>query len=190
MRRAAHVREHPDHEQSRRAEQDPGDDLHSAAEIARTAMDNTLSMASSGQTQRRYAAYGTRAIARPPITTADVGTTRLMTPQAVWYEVTTSAADTPRKPASGTMIGIASVASPAVDGITNGSGRKSRNMMIRATPSRSPAPATKLDVSSPSPIRPTIPIMIANRRNDAVISGNHHHHVGNGMPMSSHGTTP
>jgi hypothetical protein len=33
-------------------------------------------------------------------------------------------------------------------------------------------------------------MMIAKSRNDAVISGNHHHQVGNGMPMSSHGTTP
>ena len=62
--------------------------------------------------------------------------------------------------------------------------------MISATPRRSRAPSTKLVVSAPSPIRPISPMMIANSRKEAVISGNHHHQVGNGIPMSSHGTTP
>ena len=33
-------------------------------------------------------------------------------------------------------------------------------------------------------------ITIANSRNDAVISGNHHQSVGSGTPRSSHGITP
>ena len=60
--------------------------------------------------------------------------------------------------------------------------------MINATPSRSPAPTTKVEVSSPSFIRPISPITIENSRNDAVISGNHHHSVGSGSrgpPMGS-----
>ena len=62
--------------------------------------------------------------------------------------------------------------------------------MISATPSRSRAPSTNESVSCPSLIRPMRPIRIANSRNDAVISGNHHHRVGSPMPMSSHGMTP
>ena len=62
--------------------------------------------------------------------------------------------------------------------------------MIRATPSRSRAPSTKVAVSSPSGIRATTPMRMANSRNEAVISGNHHHRVGMGMPRSSHGMTP
>ena len=34
------------------------------------------------------------------------------------------------------------------------------------------------------------PMMMLNRRNEAVISGNHHHRVGTPMPRSSHGMTP
>ncbi len=62
--------------------------------------------------------------------------------------------------------------------------------MINATPSRSRAPSTKVEVISPSPILPTIPMRIVKSRNDAVISGNHHHSVGIPMPRSSHGMTP
>ena len=62
--------------------------------------------------------------------------------------------------------------------------------MIRATPRRSRAPSTKVVVSSPSFILPTTPMMMAKNRNDAVISGNHHHRVGSPMPRSSHGMTP
>ena len=32
--------------------------------------------------------------------------------------------------------------------------------------------------------------MMENRRNEAVISGNHHHSVGSPTPRSSHGITP
>ena len=52
------------------------------------------------------------------------------------------------------------------------------------------APSTKLVVRALSPIRPISPMMIAKRRKEAVISGNHHHQVGNGIPRSSHGMTP
>ena len=62
--------------------------------------------------------------------------------------------------------------------------------MISATPSRSRAPSTKVLVSTPSFMPPTIPIRMANSRNDAVISGNHHHSVVMWIPMSSHGMTP
>ena len=62
--------------------------------------------------------------------------------------------------------------------------------MMSATPSRSRAPSTKVEVSSPSFIRPTMPMRMAKSRNDAVISGNHHHSVGSPMPRSSHGMTP
>ena len=62
--------------------------------------------------------------------------------------------------------------------------------MIRATPTRSLAPSTNVVVSSPSFILPTTPMRMANSRNDAVISGNHHHSVGSPMPRSSHGMTP
>ncbi len=36
----------------------------------------------------------------------------------------------------------------------------------------------------------TMPMTMAKNRNDAVISGNHHHNVGSPMPRSSHGITP
>ena len=62
--------------------------------------------------------------------------------------------------------------------------------MISATPSRSRAPSTNVDVNGPSPIRATAPMRIAKNRNEAVISGNHHHRVGSPMPRSSHGMTP
>jgi hypothetical protein len=42
------------------------------------------SMASSGHTHRKYRPYGTRAIARPPMTTADVGMNRFISPLALW----------------------------------------------------------------------------------------------------------
>ena len=54
--------------------------------------------------------------------------------------------------------------------------------MISATPSRSRAPSTNAFVSSSSRIRPMTPMMMLNRMNDAVISGNHHHSVGRPMP--------
>ena len=62
--------------------------------------------------------------------------------------------------------------------------------MISATPSRSRAPSTNVDVKSPSDIRATTAMRIENSRNEAVISGNHHHSVGSPMPRSSHGMTP
>ena len=62
--------------------------------------------------------------------------------------------------------------------------------MMSATPSRSRVPSTNVDVKSVSDIRATTPMRIANSRNDAVISGNHHHSVGSPMPRSSHGMTP
>ena len=49
--------------------------------------------------------------------------------------------------------------------------------MMSATPSRSRAPSTNVEVSSPSFIPPMSPMMMAKSRNDAVISGNHHHSV-------------
>ena len=54
--------------------------------------------------------------------------------------------------------------------------------MISATPRRSSAPSTNVVVSSPSFIPPMTPMMMAKSRNDAVISGNHHHSVGTPMP--------
>ena len=62
--------------------------------------------------------------------------------------------------------------------------------MMSATPSRSRAPSTKVEVKLDSDIRPTTPIRIAKSRNEAVISGNHHHRVGIARPRSSHGMTP
>ena len=62
--------------------------------------------------------------------------------------------------------------------------------MIRATPSRSRAPATNASVSSSSLSRPISPMMTDIKMKRAVISGNHHHSVGSPMPMSSHGMTP
>src|SRR5215471_17958686 len=62
--------------------------------------------------------------------------------------------------------------------------------MMSATPTRSLAPSTNVEVSSPSFMCPTMPMRIENSRNDAVISGNHHHSVGSPMPRSSHGMTP
>ena len=62
--------------------------------------------------------------------------------------------------------------------------------MMSATPRRSRAPSTNVDVKLVSDIRLTSPMRIANSRNDAVISGNHHHRVGRPMPRSSHGMTP
>ena len=50
---------------------------------------------------------------------------RFIRPEALWYAVTTSSSGTSTKPASGAMIGIATVASPDDDGIRNDSGRKS-----------------------------------------------------------------
>ena len=69
--------------------------------------------------------YGTRAMASPPITTAEVGMKRFMIPEALWNAVTTSSAGTSAKSASGLMIGIATVARPDEDGIRNDSGRNS-----------------------------------------------------------------
>ncbi len=62
--------------------------------------------------------------------------------------------------------------------------------MMSATPSRSRAPSTNVDVKPASGIRPTTPMRIAKNRNEAVISGNHHHRVGSPTPRSSHGMTP
>ena len=62
--------------------------------------------------------------------------------------------------------------------------------MMSATPSRSRAPATNVVVRLASLIRATTPMMIENSRNDAVISGNHHHHVGSPIPRSDQGITP
>ena len=62
--------------------------------------------------------------------------------------------------------------------------------MIRATPSRSRAPSTKEPVRFSSDSPPIRPMMMLKSRNDAVISGNHHHSVGNGTLRSSHGMTP
>ena len=62
--------------------------------------------------------------------------------------------------------------------------------MISATPSRSRAPSTNVSVKPVSPIRATTPMRIEKSRNDAVISGNHHHSVGSPMPRSSQGMTP
>jgi hypothetical protein len=62
--------------------------------------------------------------------------------------------------------------------------------MMSATPSRSRAPSTNVVVSSLSPIRAISPMTIVKARKDAVISGNHHHHVGRSIPRSCHGITP
>ena len=62
--------------------------------------------------------------------------------------------------------------------------------MMSATPRRSRVPSTNVEVKLVSDIRLTSPMRIANSRNDAVISGNHHHSVGRPMPRSSHGMTP
>ena len=64
--------------------------------------------------------------------------TRLSSPLADWYAVTTSWAGTSAKLASGAMIGIATVARPDDDGIRNESGRKRRYMrLMNRTPPRS-----------------------------------------------------
>lgn len=167
-------------------------------------------------------------MARPPITTAEVGMNRFISPEALWKAVTAMSAGTPTKPASGAMIGMATVAKPDDEGMRNDSGRNSRYIttanaacptspsavsaqcrtvsvisplfmitvmprampMISATPSRSRAPATNDSVRSTSLRRATSPMITANRMNDAVISGNHHHSVGRERPRSSHGMTP
>src|SRR5262245_55122040 len=49
-------------------------------------------------------------MARPPITTAEVGMNRFISPDALWYAVTTRLAGTSTKLASGAMIGMATVA--------------------------------------------------------------------------------
>ena len=58
-------------------------------------------------------------MARPPITTADVGMNKFINPEALWYAVTTRLAGTSTNPAKGAMIGIATVANPDVEGIKN-----------------------------------------------------------------------
>src|SRR4051794_31948712 len=65
-------------------------------------------------------------MARPPITTADVGVTRFSRPDALWYAVTTRLRLAPAKSARGAMIGMATVARPDDDGIRNDSGRNIR----------------------------------------------------------------
>ena len=92
--------------------------------------ENAEDRAASGHTKRRYLPYGTRAMARPPMTTADVGVTRFSRPDALWYAVTTRLRSAPAKSASGAMIGMATVARPDDDGIRNDSGRNSRYMTI------------------------------------------------------------
>src|SRR4029450_5210052 len=88
-----------------------------------TTIVRTASIARRGQTQRRYVPYGTFAMARPPMTTAEVGMNRFMSPEALWYAVTTRSLGTPTKSASGAMIGIGTGAGPGEDGIRNDSGR-------------------------------------------------------------------
>ena len=65
-------------------------------------------------------------MASPPITTAEVGVTRLSRPEALWKAVTTRLGLTPAKSARGAMIGIATVANPDDEGMRNDSGRNSR----------------------------------------------------------------
>ena len=55
-------------------------------------------------------------MASPPMTTADVGVTRLTIPLAVAKAVTTRSRFTPAKSATGARIGIDSTARPEVDG--------------------------------------------------------------------------
>ena len=55
---------------------------------------------------------------------------RFISPFALWYAVTTRRSGTSTNPASGAMIGIATVASPDDDGIRNDSGRNSTYMTI------------------------------------------------------------
>ena len=55
---------------------------------------------------------------------------RFMIPEALWNAVTTSSGGTSAKPASGLMIGIATVARPDEEGIRNDSGRNSRNITM------------------------------------------------------------
>ena len=62
--------------------------------------------------------------------------------------------------------------------------------MISATPSMSLAPSTKVSTRTFSGSLPTMPIRMPKNRKHAVISGNHHHHVGIANPRSSQGITP
>ena len=61
--------------------------------------------------------------------------------------------------------------------------------MMSATPSRSRPPSTNAFVRRPSFMPPSRPMMMAKNRNDAVISGNHHHSVGSPIPRSDQGIT-
>ena len=60
------------------------------------------------------------------MTTAEVGMNRFISPEALWYAVTTSDSGTSTKPASGAMIGMATVASPDDDGIRNEAAGRAR----------------------------------------------------------------
>jgi hypothetical protein len=64
-------------------EGDAPDQARSAPPTSTTTV-TAASMASSGHTHRKYRPYGTRAIARPPMTTADVGMNRFISPLALW----------------------------------------------------------------------------------------------------------
>lgn len=62
------------------------------------------------------------------MTTADVGVTGFNRPEALWYAVTTRLRSAPPTSASGTMIGMATVAKPDDEGIRKDNGRKSTYM--------------------------------------------------------------
>src|SRR3954452_8998167 len=98
------------------------------------------SMATKGHTNLRYFPYGTRAIASPPMTTADVGVTRFNRPDALGWAVPTRLRLAPAKSASGAMIGIATVASPDDEGIKNDSGRNKRYITM-ANPASPTSPS-------------------------------------------------
>ena len=88
----------------------------------------------------------------PPITTAEVGVTRLTTPEALWKDVTTVARETCAKSARGARIGMAKVACPEVDGTRNARGRLSRNSRTPNTPGAVPRTADSMECSTVSVI--------------------------------------
>ena len=63
------------------------------------------------------------------MTTADVGVISATSPLPNWKALTTSSPATPANRAGGTMIGMATVANPELEGIKNESGMKSRKRM-------------------------------------------------------------
>src|SRR5829696_7206356 len=107
--------------------------------------------------------YPTRAMARPPITTADVGVTIATRPLPNWKALTTSSPAMPANPASGTMIGMVTVARPELEGIKKESGMKRMNRMsTKPVPLRS-STALSHQLSTVSVIFPLFMIAVMPR---------------------------